>query len=511
MKITLASPLRADEIAKRTGGTLALFSTDTPPTVTGICTDSRETDGDTMLCAIRGERVDGHMFLPGAARAGCRVFLCEHLPAEWSDVTGEMPPTPIAAIVVPDTVEAFASLAAARRAGDLADLCTVAITGSVGKTTTKEMTAAVLSAGARRNRQSLFKKDGNYNSTIGLPLSFLEIPADTAYAVLEMGMSARGEIAAMTRAVHPDIALVTNIGSSHLEHLGTRENIARAKLEIIDGLRPGGILLLNGDEPLLSSEVIDFKSKLPEGVRILRLSVATNEEKCADLTSDFLAHHVTFVNGGTRFDLTTPEGILQDLYVPALGYHMVWAAAYAAAVGYLCGLDELTIREGSAAYHSAALRQNRRTVAGVTFLEDCYNAAPESMAAALSVLDMTASSGRRLVVLGDMRELGADTEILHRNVGAEVARRGMDVLVTVGPLGVYIAEGAKSAGMPAASIRITAADTPNPADTYPDTARILASLLRPGDTILFKASRAMTLEVLSQSTADLLTTDQTRA
>ncbi len=491
MKITLSdAPLSMEALARMAGGTLHLRGGNPPPAVTYICTDSREADGDTLLSAIRGERVDGHAFLPAAARTGCRAFLCERLPDGW-DACSEASPmgaVSAAAIVVEDTVGAFASLSSARRSGELYDLCAVAVTGSVGKTTTKEMLAAVLSAAPGK---TVFKKDGNYNSTVGLPLSVMEIPAETDYAVLEMGMSARGEIAAMTAAVRPDIAIVANIGSSHLEHLGTRENIARAKLEIAEGLCPGGILLLNGDEPLLTCLGRDFdgeKPNIPTDIRILRLSLDGSPD------ADFHAHRITARDGGMAFDLHTPDGVLSELFVPAVGRHLVWAGAFAAAVGQLCGLSVETIRAGLATYRPAALRQSARTVEGVTLIEDCYNAAPESMHAALGVLSLTPAT-RRIAVLGDMRELGEDTVALHRAVGAEAARLGVDRLVAVGDLGTYIAAGAADAGM--MLDRITAV----PADDYPVIAEALVATLCPGDAVLFKASRALSLETLSAAVA----------
>ncbi len=524
MKITISdAPLGMDTLARMAGGTLALRNMTCPPTVSSICTDSREADGTTLLCAIRGERVDGHRFLPGAAHAGCVAFLCERLPDGWSvsDADSPMGVAPAAAIVVPDTVCALGRLVAARRTGELAELCAVAITGSVGKTTTKELVSAVLRAG-----RTVFKKDGNYNSTIGLPLSVMEIPSDTEVAVLEMGMSARGEIASMTASVRPDIAVITNIGTSHLEHLGTRENIACAKLEIAVGLRPGGVLLVNGDEPLLAHPGQRLGGEIPtipEGVRVLRVSLSEVSE------ADFNARTWVVENGGMRFDLVTPAGVWRDLWIPAMGEHLVWAGAFAAAVGQLCGLTEGEVRIGLASYRPAALRQSTRTVGGVTLIEDCYNAAPESMRAALGVLELMSHAGRatpwadscptvacppaaafpdehptdghcsavcRVAVLGDMRELGADTEALHKAVGAEVARHGVERLVTVGALGRYIAIGAAEAGMPAACIHATEESAP-----YAETAAWLCARLRAGDVVLFKASRAMELESLSAAVA----------
>ena len=458
------------------GGCLTVVG-DTDPTVTHICTDSREADENTLFCAIRGERVDGHDFMAKAASLGCVLFLCERRPHDLVCNT----------VQVTDTVEALSALARAYRTETMKDLSVVAITGSVGKTTTKEMTAAVLSQG-----KSLFKKDGNFNSTIGLPLSFMEVAIGTDCAVLEMGMSGRGEISAMTEAVRPNIAVIANIGSSHLEYLGSRENIARAKLEIVRGLSEGGILLINGDEPLLSELGQDLGEDLPvipEGIRTLRVSLAGAGN------ADYIAHNITSRDGGMYFDLITPAGVWEGLYIPAVGEHLVWAASFAAAVGQLSGLTEGQVREGLATYRPANMRQNIRTVEGVTVIEDCYNAAPESMRASLGVLATVAAQvphARRIAVLGDMKELGAETKTLHRSVGRAAFERGVDLLVTVGELGAEIARGAVEAGMSPESIRVTGG-----ADTYAATAEYLRTILREGDHILFKASRSMALETVA--------------
>ena len=491
MKIRLNAPLGMETLARMAGGRLAWRGETAAPAVSYVCTDSREADGETLLCAIRGERVDGHAFLPRAAEGGCRAFLCEKLPEGWEEAHA---PLGCAAIVVEDTVEALGRLANARRAEELRALRITAVTGSVGKTTTKEMIAAVL-AGAG----SLFKKDGNYNSTIGLPLSFMEISPATKTAVLEMGMSARGEITAMTTAVCPDVAVIANVGTSHMEYLGSRENIARAKLEIARGLRAGGTLVVNGDEPLLSALGQDFsedRPKIPADIRVLRLSLAGSEG------ADYTVTSMSARDDGMHFDLRTPTALWQDLVVPALGEHLVWAAAFAAIVGSLYGLEEAQIKAGLLNYRPADMRQNTRVLRGVTFITDCYNAAPESMRAALGVLSMTAAGGRclrRIAVLGDMKELGENTVALHRGVGAACADKGVDLLITVGELGAEIARGAREAGMPAEAVCVTGG-----ADTYGDTAADLAALLREGDCVLFKASRSMKLETIAEAVMERL-------
>ncbi len=471
MKIKIKeAPLSLALVAEAVGSTLACAEGTIPSPIRYICTDSREADDETLFCAIIGERVDGHNYIAAAMKLGCRAVLCQRQPAE-----------DICAVLVPDTVSAMGKLAEAYRRDRLANLFTVAVTGSVGKTTTKECVAAVLGQGER-----LFKKDGNYNSTIGLPLSVMEISCDHTAAVLEMGMSGFGEIESMTNTVHPDVACIVNIGSSHMEHLGSREGIAKAKMEIIEGMREGSTLLVNGDEPLLH-KAHDLCHE--RGITCLRVSLN-------DPTADFYANAITDEGQGMTFDLHSPDGVLERLTVPAVGYHMVWAAAFATAVGVLRGMTHEAIRQGLLAYRPAGMRQNVTTENGVTFIEDCYNAAPESMAAALSVLKLTAK-GRMIAVLGDMKELGNDTVNLHRAVGekvAELARESREVyLVTVGDLGAEIATGAAQS-LSAGRIFVSRNTVP-----YEDVVRHLKSLIREGDTILFKASRAMTLEVIAET------------
>ena len=468
MKIKIQeAPLTLPWIAEATGGALVSPEGNVPH-IHYVCTDSREADAETLFCAIIGERVDGHNYIAAAMKLGCRAVLCQRQPAE-----------DVCAVIVSDTVTAMGKLAKAYKHEYLTNLFTVAITGSVGKTTTKECVASVLGQSER-----LFKKDGNYNSTIGLPLSVTEIGRDHTAAVLEMGMSGFGEIESMTTTVHPDVACIVNIGTSHMEHLGSREGIARAKMEIIDGIKEGGTLLVNGDEPLLIPAQACCFSR---GITCLRVSLT-------DPTADFYADNVAASDRGMTFDLHTPDGMLERMTIPSVGHHMVWAAAFATAVGFLRGMTHEDIQKGLYAYRPAGMRQNVTTDNGVTFIEDCYNAAPESMAAALAVLKLTAR-GRVIAVLGDMKELGDDTVNLHRTVGrkvADLACEGRDVyLVTVGDLGAEIAAGA------AESLSADRIFVSREAAPYEDVVRHLKALLREGDTVLFKASRAMTLEVIT--------------
>lgn len=484
MKIKInAHTLSMSDLRALSCGEVILHGLCEAPSFRCICTDSREADAETLFVAIRGERTDGHGYMRRAAEQGCVCFLCDHLP---ENMRVEDAP-PFAAWVVPDVIGALSRLAAAHMAHTARLAHAIAVTGSVGKTTTKECVSAVLAPAFR-----LFRKEGNYNSTIGLPLSVMEITGDCDAAVLEMGMSARGEIRTMSNIVRPDVAVITNIGVSHLEMLGTRENIASAKLEVAEGLRMGGTLLIPAGEPLLEERI---QTLVRPDVRVLRFSLT-------DPSADFYAGtdgiRADSAAGGMHFDLCLPDGEWKDLFIPALGQHSVLTATVGAAVGYLLGLDEAQVRVGLLAYRPAAMRQNTVRVGQVTLLEDCYNAAPDSMRAALNVLELVSRGGRRVAVLGDMKELGNDTVHMHRMLGADCARQGVHMLITVGVLGAQIAAGARAAGMDEASVLAL-----NTGDgeflTADEIAEQIFSRIAAGDTVLFKASRSMEFEKICAS------------
>lgn len=437
----------------------------TKASLTGICTDSREADANTAFCALRGERVDGHDYIGAAIALGCRVILCE-------DYREEIGKAGAIAIVCKNVEEALSSLAKNYRR-QLA--CkTVAVTGSVGKTTTKDMIAAVLSKGF-----SSFKTKGNFNSVIGMPLSMLEIPKNTDYAVLEMGMSGFGEIERLSLTAEPEIAVITTIGTSHMEMLGSRENICRAKLEVLCGLKRGGLLLLNGDEPLLENVY---------GKSYNTLYISTLREN-----ADFFAKNIRVETDCTRFDIVYRNKTVKDLCVRVVGRHNVYSALFAFAIGTLCNMTEENIREGLLLFSPERLRQNIVSVGNLTLMEDCYNASPESMQAALDVLKAytSLSGGRSVAVLGDMLELGEESTALHRQVGAYAARLGIAKLFVLGKGGSYIAVGAQQCGVRSDAIEVH--------KEYRDLESVgaaLMKLLEPGDVVLFKASRALGIERL---------------
>ena len=458
MKIKLGlCPENMENVALYCGGTLVGKNRE----FEYVCTDSREADEKTLFVATLGERVDGHNFIPSAQGLGCVCFLCQRVP-EGADEDSCF-------CVVEDSVAAFSTLARGYRKNTPID--TVAITGSVGKTTTKELTACVLSEGFE-----LYSTEGNFNSVIGMPMSMLEVGGECQAAVFEMGMSGFGEIRQMSLTATPKIAAITNIGTSHLEYLGTRENIARAKYEITEGLCEGGTLLLNGDEPLLRQLAAENCSA---NYKIMFASISGD--------GDFCAENIRFTSESSIFDLKYGGGVITDITVPAIGLHIVYDSLFACAAGLLMGLDGGQIKRGIAKYTPKAYRQRIYNAGGFRIIADCYNASPESMKSALEVLS-TLEGGRKIAVLGDMRELGEHSAELHRGVGKFAAEKGVDILLTVGELGAQIAEGAKSGGM-SEDVIYSELD-----ESAINTVKTLKDIIGDGDVVLFKASRAMKFE-----------------
>ncbi len=431
--------------------------------VRSVCTDSREADAETAFVALRGERVDGHDYIASALERGCRCVICEHR-------TEQLDRSDATAIVVNDSELALSRLANHYRT--YLHCKTVAVTGSVGKTTTKDLIASTLSVTKR-----VAKTSGNHNSTIGMPLSVLEIEPESEWAVLEMGMNGFGEIERLSITAEPDIAVITNIGNSHLEMLGSRENICRAKLEILSGLKTGGTLILPYDEPLLKG--IGGKS-------YRTVYVSTSCEK-----ADFFAKNINVDTDGTHFDIVYGDKLVKDLVIRPLGPHNAYAALFAFAVAVMAGLDEKQIREGLLQYKTDGMRQNIYGMGSITVYEDCYNASPESMIAAVGVLNnYSRRIGKRSVaVLGDMLELGTESPSLHRLVGKYLAEQKIDRLYTLGRGGLQIAIGARQNGMSKADI--CSIDDVSALD---EMAKKLREELKEGDVVLFKASRSVGAE-----------------
>ncbi len=422
-----------------------------------ITTDSREVDEKSLFVAIKGERLDGHDYIPACARSGMVCALAERTVAGAEDATY---------LIVPDSVRALGELAKAYKAKF--NPLTIAVTGSIGKTTTKEFIWSVLT-----EKYKTLKSDGNHNNHIGVPMSVLGISEDDKAAVLELGMSHFGEIDYLTKIVQPNIAVITNIGSSHIENLGSREGIRDAKMEITAGLQPGGVLILNGDEPLLAGQ----KNAIYVGMKNPECNV--------------FADNIEYGKNGSAFDLVINGERIESIVIPAPGAHNVFNAAVAYTVGILAGMGEFEIRRGLRNYRPVGLRQHFFDWEGRTILEDCYNAAPESVTAALNVLCTVAKEQklRPIAVLGDMRELGWYSDEGHRLVGRTAAELGVSMLFTFGENALKIAEAARLAGMDADSV-ITVPDLNDP-ETLAEAIR---SRTGKGDAILFKASRAIAME-----------------
>lgn len=442
--------------------------------VYGACTDSREAESGVMFVAIRGERTDGHGYIATAYESGCNCFLCERVPEQGCADAGF--------VVVKDTVKALADIAKYYSAR--LDAATVGITGSVGKTTTKEFVDCVLS-----QHFITHKTEGNYNSAIGLPLVVLETPCDTEIQILEMGMGNKGDIAYLSKIAAPDIGIITNIGHAHIEALGSRENICRAKLEITQNMKKGSLLLLNGDEPLLNDYV-------NPDMTVCRVSLK-------DKGSDIFAKNIELGFEYCSFDIV--DNIANKTYSKVIintsGEHNIYAALFAYAVGAIAfKMDESEIRRGLKEYRSVGLRQKVTQVKGYTLLEDCYNAGPESMAASLETLcNMGRVSGRgTIAVLGDMLELGEASAKLHRKVGRAAARSGARYIVLFGTQARYMLEGALESGHPRDRICLFTSDERS------EAASKIASIVNKNDIILFKASRGMRAELISDAVKDIL-------
>ena len=473
MKINLGlGRLSADKVASICGGTLYTVACENKVAFESVCTDSREADSTSMFVAIRGERVDGHSFIPNVVKLGCRCVIAERVPL---DVKG------IAVILVQDSVRAIRDIA--EYVKGQVDVKTVAVTGSVGKTTTKEFISAVL-----ERKYKLYKTNGNFNSTIGMPMSMLELSQKNDAAVFEMGMSGLGEIEYMSEAAKPDVAVITNIGSSHLEALGSRENICRAKMEITAGLKDGGTLFLNGDEPLLVGHESDRYNVLYFGMQ---------NEEC-----DYFASNIRTTDNGLVFDMRTPAGNFNNIEINLAGAHNVYNAMAAFSIGLKMEMKEADIRAGLLDYVPAGMRQHIYNVGKITVIEDCYNASPESMSAAINVLGDTAKAkgGRMIALLGDMRELGKTEAQLHEGVGACYAQKKPDYLFTYGELSSKnLADGAVKNGMNEKQI------FRNPVTDAEVVGKKILSVLRDGDVLLVKASRGLRAEnVLAYVTAQLV-------
>jgi UDP-N-acetylmuramoyl-tripeptide--D-alanyl-D-alanine ligase len=444
--------ITAKELATALRPSLVQAPTVGPLRFRGAVVDSRRAGRSDLFVALRGETHDGHDFIGDAASRGASGALVAH-PVEVN----------IAQYVVQDPLKALQQLAAQRRLARR-NVKVVGVTGSVGKTTTKELAAAVLAT-----RYPLLRNEGNLNSEIGLPLVLLELTQRHRRAVLEMGMWARGEISLLCEIARPDVGIVTNIGPSHMERLGSIEAIADAKAELVEALPADGVAVLNADD----ARVAAMADRTAANVITYGLSDAA-DVRAEDITSHALA--------GLRFSLVHGDD-RAPVYSRLPGRAMVHNALAAAAAALTDGMEVADVAVALSETQVPARLKAHPGINGSTIIDDTYNASPASMRAALDLLGETA--GRKFAVLGDMRELGDAEGEGHHEVGRYAAQVA-DVIYAVGELGRTIGEAAKGAGHAAVELF----------DEKGGIARALAPQLEPGDVVLVKASRALALETV---------------
>lgn len=432
--------------------------------ILGVATDSRRIEERALFVAIRGPHFDGHEFVEEALERGAAAALLSssvELAAEASWIR------------VPDTVRALGEIAHARRLEFPGPV--VAITGSNGKTTTKEMCAAILDAAGVRVRRS----PGNFNNEIGLPLSLLELDDEDEALVVELGMNHAGEIDRLARIAEPVIGTITQIAPAHLGPLGSIEAIADAKGELFERLRPDGIAVVNQDDPRVEAQAERFSGK--------RIGFASSA------AAEWLAQEIESASGYARFRLVSPYGERElELSVP--GRHMVenalCAAATAAATGLLGERPLSAISKGLESFAGVAGRLRiRRGARASTVIDDSYNANPASVEAALRTLREVAAGGRAVAVLGDMLELGNGARKLHADIGERVSQNGIEVLVAVGPLSRATARAAREGGIE---------DVHESEDAEAATL-LLATLLRGDETVLVKGSQGMRMKQIADA------------
>ncbi|MDW8343676.1 MAG: UDP-N-acetylmuramoyl-tripeptide--D-alanyl-D-alanine ligase [Verrucomicrobiae bacterium] len=457
--------MKLEQICDWTGG--RLVRGDPSMDVTEICTDTRRLRPQSCFVALRGPRFDGHQFVADAARLGAGA-------AVVSDPTCAMnSPSALALLQVQDTLTALHKLAANYRRLLSPTTRLIAVSGACGKTTTKEMIAAVLG-----ERFHVFKTPANQNNHIGVPLSLLSMETSHEFGVLELGSNHPGEMRVLAEMVRPEMAVVTNIGLAHVEFLGDEAGVAREEGTPLEYLpRNGdGLAVLNADDA--------WCGELRARTRATVVTVGI--ERFADIRACDIV-----INGDVKFRLHIAKK-REDVVVRlrTVGRHQIYNALQAAAVGYFCGLDLDEIREGLENVEFPKQRMEVVERNGVRFLNDCYNANLPSMEAAVRALGEYPWSGRKIAVLGDMLELGAWTEWAHRRVGELVAGSAVTLLVTVGSLAREIAAAAVKAGMEAHRVF-----------EAPDTAtatELVGSLVREGDLVLVKGSRKLELERLTE-------------
>jgi len=447
MNATTLSEIAALAVAKVESG-------DGNISIEKISTDSRTLKRGELFVALRGENFDGHKFVEAAAKAGAVGAIVD---LDWKGKVAKE----FALIRAADTLQAYQNLAANYRKS--LPLKVVAITGSNGKTSTKDFTAAVL---GRRFRVT--KTEGNFNNHVGLPRTMLEATSRDEVAVWEIGMNHPGEVAALARLAAPDAAIITNIGIAHIEFMGSREMIAKEKGALAEAIRPRGTVILNADDPF--SESIAARTR----AKVISAGTTAGTIRASEIMQSAQGSDFTILEGAHRC----------RAHVPVPGLHMVQNAMLAVAAGRLFGLSLEESAAGLAAAPLAKARLQIKQIRGVQFIDDSYNANPDSMKAALRTLVELDADGKRIAVLGEMLELGDESARGHGEVGEMAAELGVDQLIAIGEMGAVIAQAARNAGLQKTSaVKSTS-----------EAAQLLGEIAAPGDLVLVKGSRAARTE-----------------
>ena len=418
--------------------------------ILSVCIDSRKAAPGAMFAALKGERVDGHDYICKAFGLGAACCLAQRVPDGAEGCV----------IVVDDVAAALKTLAEAYR--QRFDIPVIGIAGSVGKTTAKEMTAAVLS-----KRCNVLKTEKNLNNELGVPLTIFRLEPEHEAAVIEMGISDFGEMRRLAKMVRPTMAIYTLIGHAHLERLINREGVLKAKTEMLEYMPDDGVLILNGDDDLLR-ELRPRQKKLLFGLH------GNSDVRAENISSGALTHtDCDIVAGGRRIHVS----------IPAYGEHMVYAALEGAAAGMALGLSDEEIASGIAGFEVVGRRANVCDTGFITLIDDCYNANPDSVKCGIDSL--TGSAARKVCILGDMLEMGADCEKLHAQIGEYARSKGIDLLLTSGELSENTCAAAGDIGRHFSS--------------NAELISALPQLIKRGDTVLVKASHSMKFDEISEA------------
>ncbi len=470
MRIKLGYPLLIKHVAEMTESLLVMGAgSDCLQAITHITTDSREVLPGDLFVALRTEKDDGHRYLLSAIRNGASAILYD---TECGDV--EMS---CCRLMCRDTMDALTTLA--RRYADTIPHQTIAVTGSVGKTTTRRYIASVLAEQFR-----VHESYGNYNNLLGNCLTLLSMPKDTDYLIAECGMNAKGEISAISRLVCPNYAVITNVGISHIAYLGSREEIGREKLSICDG-GENPVLLINYDDDYLRTHAP--RDAFP-------ISICLDSVDCCD--------HIEESVYGISFTFRTHQGCITHLHIPTIGLHTLSCAAFAVKIGVILHMDEERIRHGLARYRAEFMRQSRMQIGDATIIFDAYNACPDSMRAACHMMDVYRREVFRdtYALLGDMYELGEETGISHREIGHLYGTQDFKHLFFWGTYAAYYYQGAIDAGYPPKQLTLFEKET-----NTGEIAQHITDALSLHGVLLVKGSRGMQMERLLPDLKNRLT------